>query len=56
MISGSQSGGRSGGSGALAARVAAMRRWNSTSASGMFANGSTRSTAPVMIALRGMPS
>ena len=38
------------------ARVRAMRRSYLTSASGIFATGSTRSTAPVMIALRGMPS
>ena len=36
--------------------ASAMRRSYSTSASGIFATGSTRSTAPVMIALRGMPS
>ena len=56
MISGSQSGARVAASGTPATRVRLMRRWNLMSASGMPASGSTRSTAPVWIALRGMPS
>ncbi len=39
-----------------ALRDSAMRWLYLTSASGILATGSTRSTAPVMIALRGMPS
>src|SRR6185437_14128355 len=37
-------------------RVSTIRRSYLTSASEIFATGSTRSTAPVRIALRGMPS
>ena len=40
----------------IGARVTAIRRPYLTSASGILATGSTRSTAPVVIALRGMPS
>ena len=39
-----------------ASRESAIRRSYLTSASGILATGSTRSTAPVMIAFRGMPS